>query len=97
MTQLIPRSNTLSNLLKLLAATALIPSFICGRLFYESYFKWRSLFEDGRYFNPETGVVSHDSGFVWGLLSLAFLLMAIALWLYARKFTERDKLASLID
>ena len=59
-------------------------------MFYEFYFKWILLFEDGRYFDPETGVVHHDTSIILGILSLAFLLVSIALWFAARQVKARQ-------
>jgi ABC-type antimicrobial peptide transport system permease subunit len=62
---------------------------LCGLMFYEFYFKWMLLFEDGRYFDPDTGVVYHDTAFIGGIFSLVLLLISIALWLVARKIRRR--------
>lgn len=84
----------LSLLLKVLSSVAVVASLFSGLMFYEFYFKWRSLFnEEGRYFDPQVGVVYHDDGFVWGVLSLALFLMSITLWLFARKFTAGNEIA----
>jgi hypothetical protein len=53
-------------------------------LFYSFYLKWLPLFEDGRYFDPASGVVYHDTGFVFGIFLAASLLVAIAAALGAR-------------
>ncbi len=56
-----------------------------GWLFYALYLKWFSLFENGRYFDPGSGVVYRDTGSVTGVLSLSLLLISIVLWLVASK------------
>lgn len=52
--------------LKLVSLITLVLCLLCGWLFYEFYFKWMFLFEDGRYFDPATGVVYHDSALIRG-------------------------------
>ena len=52
-----------------------------GFLFYKSYLKWITLFENGRYFDPVDGVVHHESAFVWGAIALIFLLTSASIWL----------------
>ena len=86
-----PSVRLLSRVLRLISLLAFILCLLFGWLFYEFYFKWLSVFEDGRYFDPGTGVVYHDSGFVWGVLSLATLLISIALWLIARKIKGKQR------
>jgi hypothetical protein len=56
----------LSGLLRVFSSVALVVSVLSGWLFYQLYFKWRSLFEEGRYFDPEESVVYHDSSFCLG-------------------------------
>jgi hypothetical protein len=75
----------LSGGLKIISLFTFGLCLLSGWLFYGFYLKWLSMFENGRYFDPETGVVYHDSGLVWGIISLAALLISIALWLIARK------------
>ena len=79
----------LRSLLRLISLIAFALCLLFGWLCYGSYFKWLSVFEDGRYFDPETGVVYHESGFVWGIFSLAALLISITFWLIARKIRAR--------
>jgi hypothetical protein len=79
----------LSTLLKLTSLIVLAFSLLSGWLFYEFYFKWLSVFADGRYFDPETGNVFHDGSFVWGLFSVAALIISGALWVVARKIKDR--------
>jgi hypothetical protein len=69
--------------LDLAALAALAACILSGWLFYEFYLRWVSKFEGGRYFDPETGVVYHDSSFLWGIISLACLLTSAALRLAA--------------
>jgi hypothetical protein len=81
----------LSGVLRIISLFAFALCILSGWLFYEFYFKWLSVFEDGRYFDPKTGVVYHDSGFVWGVSSLAMLLISIALWLIARRIKGKQR------
>ena len=71
--------------LKIISLFTLGLCLLFGWLFYAFYLKWLSVFEDGRYFDPETGVVYHDTNFISGILSLSLLLISIALWLLASK------------
>src|ERR1051325_5688482 len=73
------RVRLIGTLLKLAAFLALLLGLAFGWVFYEFYVKWRSAFENGSYFDPETGVVFQESNFVWGLFSLAALSSSIAL------------------
>ena len=75
--------------LNLISLVTFILCLFCGWLFYAFYFKWIRLFEDGRYFDSETEVVFHDSGVIWGIFSLAFLLLSIALRFLARKIRRK--------
>ena len=79
----------LSTGLRLTSIATLLLCLLCGLMFYAFYFKWISLFEDGRYFDPNTGVVYHDTSVIFGILSVAFLLIAVALWFAARKVKAR--------
>jgi hypothetical protein len=81
----------LSIILRLISLFAFALCLLFVWMFYGFYLKWLSVFEDGRYFDPETGVVYHDTGFMWGVLSLAALLISIALWLIARKTKGRER------
>jgi len=81
----------LSRALRTISVFAFAFCLLFGWLFYSFYFKWLSLFEDGRYYDPETGVVYHDSGFVYGVISLAGLIIAIALLLTARTIEGRRR------
>lgn len=76
--------------LDLLALVAFVLCLLCGLLFYEFYFKWISFFENERYFDPTAGVVYHDTAIIWGIFSLALLLMSLALRLVARKIKMRE-------
>jgi hypothetical protein len=64
---------------------------LSGWLFYEFYLKWISVFENGRYFDPGSGVVYHDSSFILGLLSLCLLLVSVLLWLLATKIKGQEQ------
>ncbi|MBD0372400.1 MAG: hypothetical protein ICV60_16270 [Pyrinomonadaceae bacterium] len=75
----------LSGGLKIISLLTFGLCLLSGWLFYEFYLKWLPVFEDGRYFDSETGVVYHDTGSVWGILSLSLLLISIVLWLLASK------------
>lgn len=75
--------------LNLISLITFVLCLLCGLLFYEFYFKWILLFEDGRYFDPETGVVYHDSSIIFGILFLVFLLLLIVLQLFARKIKRK--------
>ena len=81
----------LSGALRLVSLLAFALCLVCGWLFYEFYLKWVSVFEDGRYFDPEEGVVYEDTSFVWVVLSLVALLISIALWLIAGKIKGRER------
>jgi ABC-type antimicrobial peptide transport system permease subunit len=91
MTKQISNRTLLSRFLILLSLVAFVFFLLCGWLFYAFYFKWLPVFEDGRYFDPESGVVFHDSSFVWGLFSVAALLISVAAWLLARKMKRRER------
>ncbi len=80
----------MSRLLRLASLIAFVLCLLSGWLFYGSYLKWLSVFEDGRYFDPEAGVVFHENAFVWGLLSLAALLVSLFLWLVAGRIKSRE-------
>jgi hypothetical protein len=80
----------LSGGLTLIALAAFVLFLLFGWLFYEFYLKWIYLFEDGRYFDPRTETVHHDSSFIWGILSLASLLISIVFRLAARKMRRRQ-------
>ncbi len=75
--------------LHLISLVTFISFLLCGLMFYEFYFEWILLFENGRYFNPETGVVYHDSSIIFGILSLVLLLLSIVMQLFARKIKRR--------
>jgi hypothetical protein len=81
----------LSRLLKLISLMAIGFCLLSIWLFYEFYVKWLSVFEDGRYFDPATGVVFHDTSFVWGVFSLASLLTSATLWLISGKIKVRSR------
>lgn len=81
----------LSAVLKIISLFMFGLCLLFGWLFYVFYLKWLSVFENGRYFDPETGVVFHDSNFICGVLSLFWLLISIALWLIATKAKGRAR------
>lgn len=82
---MVTKIGLLSALLKIISLFMFGLCLLFGWLFYEFYLKWLSVFENGRYFDPETGVVYHDSNSILGVLSLSLLLISIALWLLATK------------
>lgn len=71
--------------LKIISLFTFGSCLLSGWLFYVMYLKWLPVFEDGRHFDSETGVVYHDTGSVWGILSLSLLLSSLILWLLASK------------
>ena len=81
----------LSGVLRLISLLTFALCLLAGWMFYIFYLKWLPVFEDWRYFDPEEGVVYHDTSFVWGVLSLAALLISIALWLVARKIKGKER------
>ena len=81
----------LNGALRTISVFAFAFCLLFGWLFYSFYFKWLSLFEDGRYYDPEAGVVYHDSGFLYGVISLAALIIAIAPLLIARTIEGRRR------
>lgn len=56
-------------------------------LFYEQYFRWRGCFNDeGRCFDPQTGLVYHaQSGLFWALLCAVFGAATLYFFLTAPK------------
>ena len=60
-----------------ISVLAILASIGFGWLFYRFYLKWIPLFEEGRYFDPGSGVVYHDTGFVFSLFMAASLLVGI--------------------
>ena len=76
-------------MLRIISLSAFTLCILFGWMFYEFYFKWRPVFEEGRYFDPESGVVYHDSGIVFGALSFAALLISTVLWLIAGKIRDQ--------
>jgi hypothetical protein len=68
-----------------ISLTSAIATIAFGVLFYNFYLRWIGLFEDGRYFDPASGVVYHDTGSVHGILMLLSLTVSVAAALCSRK------------
>lgn len=62
----------------LAAAVGLIGAFFFW-IYIEFYWKYRDLFENGRYFDPDEGVVYHEQSAIWGAMAAVFILGSIAL------------------
>lgn len=60
----------------LASACALLLSAFFFWVFYDRYFKW-DFNELGRYYDAENQVVYTDSGFVWVLPAVAFLMISL--------------------
>ena len=71
--------------LRLVSLLAFSLGAVCAWLFYVFYFKWISVFEDGRYFDPVEEVVYHDTSSIYGVFSLSLVLLAVILWLLASR------------
>jgi hypothetical protein len=70
----------------LLTAGALGFAAFFGWAFYEFYWRWRDCFNElGRCFDPATDTVMTDEGFVWGLMAVVALGLALVLWMLARR------------
>ena len=69
------------SLLKIISAVFVLLGAAFSYFFYRMYLRWITVFEDGRYFDPDSGVVYHETGVVWGLFALVFFLISGALWL----------------
>ena len=50
-----------------------------------------SVFEGGRYFDPETETVITDSNIVYGVFSFVALLISAASWLIGNKITNKER------
>jgi hypothetical protein len=85
------KASLLSAVLKIISLLMLTLCLLTGWLFYEFYLKWFSVFENGRYFDPEMEVVYHDTSFIWGVISSFLLLVSIVLWLLATKIKGRSR------
>ena len=63
-------------------------AFVFGLFFYTFYLKWVTLFENHMYFDPQSGIVYHDSSSVHGILAALFLLVSISCLLLRWKITK---------
>ncbi len=66
-----------------IAAVLFLTGGLSSIAFHQFYFVWRSCFNAlGRCFDPTSGVVYHDSAFVYGLFGLMFLAagLLVAFW-----------------
>ena len=73
---------------KAISACLMLIAGFCGFLFYRTYLKWMTLFEDGRYFDADSGVVHHDSAFIWGPIALIFLLIGVSIWFVSNRINS---------
>lgn len=64
------------------AALGLIGAFSFW-IYIEFYWKYRDLFQNGRYFDPDESVVYDEQSAVWGAIAAMFILGSIALLLLA--------------
>jgi hypothetical protein len=63
-------------------------ALFCAWAFYEFYWRWRDCFNElGRCFDPQTSTVATDASFVWGLLAVAALILAMICW-SARRYLQ---------
>ncbi len=81
----------LSKALLLISALSLVLCLFTGWLFYARYLKWVSVFEGGRYFDPETETVITDTNSVYGVFSFAALLISVASWFIGSKIKDRKR------
>jgi len=70
------------------AAGAFGLALMFGLFFYTFYLKWVTLFENHRYFDPQSGIVYHDSSSVHGTLAALFLFISISCLLIRWKLTK---------
>jgi len=60
--------------------------WLCAALFfagafYQRYWRWRDCFNElGRCYDPESSSVMTDAGFMWGVVAVAALTLALACW-----------------
>ena len=70
----------------LLAACALSFAALSGWAFYAFYWRWRDCFNElGRCYDPVSQTVMTDAGFVWGLMAVVALGLALVLWMLGRR------------
>jgi energy-converting hydrogenase Eha subunit H len=70
----------------LLAAGALCFAALFGWAFYERYWRWRDCFNElGRCYDSVSQTVMTDAGFVWGLMAVVALGLALVLWVLGRR------------
>lgn len=58
-------------------------------MYFELYWKYGELFEDGRYYDPVTGVVYHEENSATIFIAAVFFLGAFVLLLRVRKSGKR--------
>ncbi len=78
----------ISGALGVAAAVAFALALVFGMFFYTFYLKWAALFENHRYFDPQSGIVYHDSSSVHGILAALFLLTSASCLLLRWKLTQ---------
>jgi hypothetical protein len=70
----------------LLAACTLCFAALFGWAFYERFWRWRDCFNElGRCYDPVSRTVMTDAGFVWGLMAVIALGLAVVLWMLGRQ------------
>jgi hypothetical protein len=70
----------------LFTACALCFAALFGWAFYEFYWRWRDCFNElGRCYDPVGQAVMTDSAFVWGLMAVVALGLALVLWMLGRR------------
>jgi hypothetical protein len=70
----------------LLAACALSFAALSGGAFYAFYWRWRDCFNElGRCYDPVRQIVMTDEAFVWGLMAVVALGLALLLWMLGRR------------
>jgi len=78
----------ISGALGVAAAGAFGMALVFGMFFYTFYLKWAALFENHRYFDPQSGIVFHDSSSVYGIFAALFLLTSPACLLLRRRVNK---------
>ena len=70
----------------LLAICARCFAVLFGWAFYEFYWRWRDCFNElGRCYDPSSHTVMTDAGFVWGLMTVIALGLALVLWMLGHR------------
>jgi hypothetical protein len=70
----------------LLAACALSFAALSGWAFYAFYWRWRDCFNElGRCYDPVSQIVMTDEAFVWGLMAVVALGLALLLWMLGHR------------